>query len=60
MIGIRKVVIGSVFAAILVATFAPLNSAQALMAWVLNEDAVTINITGVSPHVERTGLVDRI
>ena len=60
MIGIRKVVVGSVVAAILVALFTPLNSAQALMVWVLNEDAVTMNITGVSPHVERTGSVDRI
>ncbi len=60
MIGIRKVVIGSMVTAIFVATFAPLNSAQALMAWVLNEDGVTLNITGVSPHVERTASADRI
>jgi len=47
----------------LVAGLAPvghIGSAGAVVEWALTEDAVSLGLTGVSPHVERTGGVDRI
>jgi len=60
LIGLRRIVIGFAVAAVLAATLAPFNSAQALVVWVLNEETVSLGITGVSPHVERSGSVDRV
>lgn len=60
MIGLRRVVIGFAVAAVLAATLAPFNSAQASVVWVLNEETVSLGITGASPHVERIGSVDRV
>jgi len=41
-------------------SFTPLHSASALVEWALAEDAVSLGLTGVSPHVERTGNADRL
>jgi len=56
----RKSVIGFAVATMLAMAFTPLHSASALVEWALAEDAVALNITGVSPHVERTGNADRL
>ncbi|NQV97201.1 MAG: hypothetical protein HQ486_05355 [Acidimicrobiaceae bacterium] len=52
--------VGFAVTTVLVATLAPLNPVQALVVWVINEETVSLGISGVSPHVERNGLVDRI
>jgi len=47
----------------LVAGLAPvghIGSAGAVVEWTLTEDAVSLGLTGVSPHVERTGNADRV
>jgi len=41
-------------------SFTPLHTASALVEWALAEDAVSLGLTGVSPHVERTGNADRL
>ncbi len=56
----RKSAIGFAVATMLAFAFAPLHTANALVEWALAEDAVALNITGVSPHVERTGNADRL
>ncbi len=56
----RKSAVGLAVATMLAIAFTPLHSASALVEWALAEDAVALNITGVSPHVERTGNVDRL
>ena len=56
----RKSAIGFAVATMLVVAFTPLHSASALVEWALAEDSVALNITGVSPHVERTGNADRL
>jgi hypothetical protein len=40
--------------------FTPLHTASALVEWALAEDSVSLGLTGVSPHVERTGNADRL
>ncbi|MFM7257328.1 MAG: hypothetical protein ACKO1E_01875, partial [Acidimicrobiaceae bacterium] len=42
----------------LVAVFAQVPTAGAVVEWALTEDAVSLGLTGVSPHVERTGNAD--
>jgi len=37
-----------------------IGSAGAVVEWTLTEDAVSLGLTGVSPHVERTGNADRV
>ena len=44
----------------LVAGFAQVPTASAVVEWGLTEDAVSLGLTGVSPHVERTGNADRL
>ena len=41
-------------------SFTPLQNASALAEWTLSEYAVSLGITGVSPHVKRTGKADRL
>lgn len=60
MIGLRRVVVGFLVATVLAATLAPLNSVQALVVWVLNEETVSLGITGASAHVDRLSGVDRV
>jgi hypothetical protein len=56
----QKSAIGFAVATMLAIAFTPLHTASALVEWALAEDAVALNITGVSPHVERTGNADRL
>jgi hypothetical protein len=56
----RKSAYGFVVATMLAVTFTPLRSASALVEWSLAEDSVSLSLTGVSPHVERTGSADRL
>ena len=44
----------------LVASFAQVPTVGAVVEWALTEDAVSLGLTGVSPHVERTGNADRL
>jgi len=60
MVGFHKAIVGLAVSTVLAATIAPLSSVQAEVVWVLNEEAVSLGLTGVSPHVERNGTVDRI
>jgi hypothetical protein len=55
----RKSAVGLAVATMLAITFAPFRTANALVEWALAEDAVALNITGVSPHVERTSSAGR-
>ena len=55
----RKSAVGFAVATMLAISFTPLHSASALVEWALAEDAVALNITGVSPHVERTSSAGR-
>ena len=56
----RRMEICIAVATVLAATIAPSGSVQAQVVWVLNEEAVSLGITGASPHVERIGSVDRV
>ena len=56
----RKSAYGFAVATMLAISFTPLHSASALVEWALAEDAVSLGLTGVSPHVERTGNADRL
>ena len=56
----RKSARGFTVATRLAVTFTPLHTASALVEWALAEDAVSLGLTGVSPHVERTGNADRL
>jgi hypothetical protein len=47
-------------AAVLLLAAVPPSSAQAVVEWELKEDSTSLGLTGVSPHVERTGNVDRL
>jgi hypothetical protein len=38
----------------------PVAPADAVVEWELKEDATSLGLTGVSPHVERTGSADRL
>jgi len=51
---------GFAVATMLAISFTPLHTASALVEWALAEDAVSLGLTGVSPHVERTGNADRL
>ena len=56
----RKSAVGFAVATMLAISFTPLHTASALVEWALAEDAVSLGLTGVSPHVERTGNADRL
>ena len=56
----RKSAVGLAVATMLAISFSPLHSANALVEWALAEDSVSLGLTGVSPHVERTGNADRL
>ncbi len=56
----RKSVYGFAVATMLAISFTPLHTASALVEWALAEDSVSLGLTGVSPHVERTGNADRL
>lgn len=56
----RKSAWGFSVATMLAIAFTPLHTASALVEWALAEDAVSLGLTGVSPHVERTGNADRL
>ena len=56
----RKSAVGLAVATMLAISFTPLHSANALVEWALAEDSVSLGLTGVSPHVERTGNADRL
>ena len=60
MTNLRRALIGFAVATMLAITFTPLHTASALVEWALAEDAVSLGLTGVSPHVERTGNADRL
>jgi hypothetical protein len=46
--------------AVLLLAAVPASSAQAVVEWELKEDSTSLGLTGVSPHVERTGNMDRL
>ena len=56
----RKSALGFTVATMLAISITPLQSASALAEWALSEYAVSLGITGVSPHVKRTGNADRL
>ena len=56
----RKSALSVAVATMLAISFTPLRGASALVEWALTEDAVSLGLTGVSPHVERTGTADRL
>jgi len=60
MVKFRKSLFVSAVLAALLATVISTQPAHALVEWALAEDAVTLGLTGVSPHVERTGNADRL
>lgn len=60
MFKFRKSAVSFVVATLLAMSFTPLQRASALVEWALAEDAVALGLTGVSPHVERTGNADRL
>ena len=57
---IKKSFLATALGFSLVAGFAQVPTAGALVEWALTEDAVSLGLTGVSPHVERTGNADRL
>ena len=60
MVKFRKSLFVSAVLAALLATVISTQPAHALVEWALAEDAVSLGLTGVSPHVERTGNADRL
>ena len=56
----RKSALSVAVATMLAISFTPLHTASAVVEWALAEDAVSLGLTGVSPHVERTGSADRL
>ena len=56
----RKFLFVSVVLAAQLSTVISTQPAHALVEWGLTEDAVSLGLTGVSPHVERTGNADRL
>ena len=60
MTNLRRPLIGFAVATMLAISFTPLHTASALVEWALAEEAVSLGLTGVSPHVERTGNADRL
>ena len=57
---IKKSFLATALGFSLIAGFAQVPTAGAVVEWALTEDAVSLGLTGVSPHVERTGNVDRL
>ena len=57
---IKKTILATALSFSLVAGFAQVPTAGAVVEWGLTEDAVSLGLTGVSPHVERTGSADRL
>ena len=57
---IKKTLLATALSFSLVAGFAQAPTAGAVVEWGLTEDAVSLGLTGVSPHVERTGNADRL
>lgn len=57
---LKKSFLTAILSFSLVASLTPLQTASALVEWGLTEDAVSLGLTGVSPHVERTGNADRL
>ncbi len=57
---IKKSLLATALSFSLVAGFAQVPTAGAVVEWGLTEDAVSLGLTGVSPHVERTGNADRL
>ena len=57
---IKKTFLATALSFSLVAGFAQVPTAGAVVEWGLTEDAVSLGLTGVSPHVERTGNADRL
>ena len=57
---IKKSLLATAFGFSLVAGLAQVPTAGAVVEWALTEDAVSLGLTGVSPHVERTGNADRL
>jgi len=60
MVKFRKSLFVSAVLAALLATVISTQPAHALVEWSLTEEAVSLGLTGVSPHVERTGNADRL
>lgn len=56
----KKSFLATILSFSLVASLTPSQTASALVEWGLTEDAVSLGLTGVSPHVERTGNADRL
>ena len=57
---IKKSLLATAIGFSLVAGLAQVPTASAVVEWALAEDAVSLGLTGVSPHVERTGNADRL
>ena len=57
---IKKSLLATALGFSLVAGLAQVPTASAVVEWALTEDAVSLGLTGVSPHVERTGNADRL
>ena len=57
---IKKSLLATALGFSLVAGLAQVPIASAVVEWALTEDAVSLGLTGVSPHVERTGNADRL
>jgi len=60
MVKFRKSLFVSAVLAALLATVISTQPAHAVVEWSLTEEAVSLGLTGVSPHVERTGNADRL
>jgi hypothetical protein len=57
---IKKSFLATALGFSLVAGLAQVPTAGAVVEWALTEDAVSLGLTGVSPHVERTSNIDRL
>ena len=57
---IKKSLLATALGFSLLAGLAQAPTAGAVVEWALTEDAVSLGLTGVSPHVERTGNADRL
>ena len=57
---IKKSLLATALGFSLLAGLAQVPTAGAVVEWALTEDAVSLGLTGVSPHVERTGTADRL
>ena len=56
----KKIRLVLISLAVAISGFAQAPTASAVVEWGLAEDAVSLGLTGVSPHVERTGNADRL